>query len=67
MINGGGKTKALLEDIDPEEVRLILSCKLTLSQQQVVMIVCMSVVLNWPAGGNRGFKLEDEGDCEGYI
>ena len=29
MINGGGKTKALLEDIDPEEVRLIVSCKLT--------------------------------------
>ena len=25
MINGGGKTKALLEDIDPEEVRLIVS------------------------------------------
>ena len=33
MINGGGKTKALLEDIDPEEVRLIVSCKLTLSQK----------------------------------
>ena len=31
------------------------------------MILCMSVVLNWPAGGNRGFKLDDEGDCEGYI
>ena len=25
------------------------------------MIVCMSVVLNWPAGDNRDFKLEDEG------
>ena len=36
MINGGGKTKALLEDIDPEEVRLIVSCKLTLSQKEVV-------------------------------
>ena len=67
MINGGGKTKALLEDIDPEEVRLILSCKLTLSQQYVVMIVCMRVVLNGPAGDNRDFKLEDEGDCGGYI
>ena len=33
MMNGGGKTKALLEDIDPEEVRLIVSCKLTLSQK----------------------------------
>ena len=31
------------------------------------MIVCMRVVLNWPAGDNRDFKLEDEGDCEGYI
>ena len=64
MMNGGGKTKALLEDIDPEEVRLIVSCKLTLSQN---MIVCMRVVLNWPAGDNRDFKLEDEGDYEGYI
>ena len=64
MMNGGSKTKALLEDIDPEEVRLIVSCKLTLSQN---MIVCMRVVLNWPAGDNRDFKLEDEGDYEGYI
>lgn len=33
------------------------------------MIVCMSmrVVLNWPAGDNRDFKLEDEGIYEGYI
>ena len=31
------------------------------------MIVCMSVVLNWPAGDKRDFKVEDEGDCEGYI
>ena len=29
------------------------------------MIVCMIVVLNWPAGDNRDFKLE--GDYKGYI
>ena len=27
----------------------------------------MRVVLNWPAGDNRDFKLKDEGDCEGDI
>ena len=31
------------------------------------MSVCMRIVLNWPAGDNRDFKLKDKGDYKGDI